>query len=61
MTEREYVETLLRAAGAYQDALRGIPEDHEGKRQAIECWWGLKQKISPFLLVEMCNLWLASK
>lgn len=57
MSEREYVEKIMGAARAYQEAIA----DGRLNVHSIEhaTWAGLKASLSPSTAIALCEAWLA--
>lgn len=55
MTEREYVLTLKAAAEDYISQVRVVDD---GYKKAADRWHLLRDKLSPFTFLDLCNAWL---
>lgn len=60
MTEREYVEHILRRAKAYIGEIGKHPGG-EMDRPTIEEWSDAKRMMSPHTLVRLCETWLEAE
>lgn len=56
MTERKYVETLMRAAAHYIEVLEGTADLNE--REHIERWRALRDDMSAHTFVRLAGAWL---
>lgn len=55
MNEREYVETIRKAAEEYLEEIHGPgPED----AKPIRRWYIMKQDLSPHTAIALCDAWL---
>ncbi len=60
MTESEYVQAIRDSASAYVDVIRN-PDNHKTDGKAIiGRWWTMKENLSAHLIIDLCNLRLAS-
>jgi hypothetical protein len=57
MTEREYIETIRRAASDYIDVIRA-PESHADGWNKVLYWGTIKEKLSAHLTIRMCDVLL---
>ena len=56
MTEREYVETIRKAASDYIEQLR-----NPTSVKAIEHWAHIKNGLSSHTVIALCDAWLAAE
>lgn len=61
MTERQYVEHILRTAQSYMDSFAMVVrEPGKVNHQSLQRWYTVKQELSAHLAIEMAQAWLES-
>lgn len=57
MTEADYVLTIRDAAQRYVDVIRD-PERVDAGQAHLLHWMAIKEKLSPFTAIALCDAWL---